>query len=151
MKTATISSLGIVNPAFLAILIHFHQDNPNATVLGAMELNIYSPTGGGGVPVLSFSLGGPASFPTPVDSTDIPRGTLFRLDNTSIGVLQNFLSTTTNAQNYRIGLKAAFTVSGDGTDDQFFVGNLTPEPATYGMVGLALVGLGALKYRRRKT
>jgi hypothetical protein len=32
-----------------------------------------------------------------------------------------------------------------------YIDGVTPEPATYGMVGLALAGLGALRFRKRKS
>jgi hypothetical protein len=45
------------------------------------------------------------------------------------------------------GLAFAF-----GADTDFFAPAApVPEPATYGMVGLALAGLGALRFRRRRT
>ena len=44
----------------------------------------------------------------------------------------------------------AFTFDAD-TDQVTALTVDTPEPATYGLVGLALAGLGALKFRRRKV
>ena len=48
------------------------------------------------------------------------------------------------------GVFASGNVFTFGGNSDFFI-NSVPEPATYGMVGLALVGIGALRMRRRNA
>ena len=154
-KTAVLSTLGITDAHNLGILIHFHQDNPNPALLHDMVLTIYQPNG---TAVYSTSLKNlDVMFSTPVDPTDLPRGTLFQLSGlATINAVQGYL---TSNPNYRLGLQAQFKVSGDGTDDQFFVGNYVapsipapvPEPATFPLAGLALVGLGLMRARQDKS
>lgn len=137
----SLSELGVGSATALHIVFNANEPAGNSVILSDLQLNIYSPTG-----TLLFNSGAfsPISFDETLTGTG-NAGFLFGLDSTQ-AVLAQSAAFSGNFGNNLVGLSATVDMAAGGPETFFGVAAV-PEPSTYGMLGLGLLGLTWLRRR----
>ena len=155
-QTRTISSLGVMSAADLRVVFNALEPGNalNSIDLSNLVLSIYSPTG-----ALLFNSGAFAAQSFANTQTGAGNsGFVFGLDTAQaiqaqtaafgIGFGDNRVGLAATANNATGGFETFFVASGTTGEGGGPGGNPVPEPATLGLVGLALFGV--IGSRRRK-
>lgn len=145
-QVRSLSSLGIHAASDLRVVFNANEpgtDAGNGINLSDLVLSIFSPTGS-----LLFESGAfsPVSFADTFNGTG-NAGFVFGLDNTQAALAQAGAFSGNYSANL-VGLSAAASQSAGGSET-FFITNasVVPEPATYSMLALGLLGIGFLRRR----
>jgi hypothetical protein len=154
-----IAGLGVTSIANLGIVFNSNNQANNEVInLDKLVLSLYSATG---TRLFSAGLDEPTGYALPGFAGAGNSGFMFALDTAQLGLAEAALSgaginTPAALGSLRIGLGAQVSNDQAGSSS-FFVGHYdrpsaepaaTPEPATFGLMGLALTAISFVRRRR---